>query len=155
MLPLTVDGKSLISCMRKFCALGTCDGLLHQGSPPVWSTTAISPSAATAWVGNTMVCWLTEASSLTPRTKLTIKHTTRTAKALVKDLHYRLDINTLHRDEDADALALNEIGRVTLRTTQPLFFDEYRRSRETGSFILIDDATNATVGAGMILGEHT
>ncbi len=100
-----------------------------------------------------MVCWLTEASTLTPRTKLSIKHTTRTAKALVKDLHYRLDINTLHRDEDADALALNEIGRVTLRTTQPLFFDEYRRSRETGSFILIDDATNATVGAGMILGE--
>ncbi len=101
-----------------------------------------------------MVCWLTEASNLSPRTKLTIKHTTRVAKALVKDLHYRLDINTLHRDESADALALNEIGRVTLRTTQPLFFDEYRRSRETGSFILIDDATNATVGAGMILGEH-
>lgn len=102
-----------------------------------------------------MVCWLTEASTLTPRTKLTIKHTTRTAKALVKDLHYRLDINTLHREEGVGALALNEIGRVTLRTTQPLFFDEYRRSRETGSFILIDDATNATVGAGMILGEHT
>jgi bifunctional enzyme CysN/CysC len=102
-----------------------------------------------------MVCWLTEASTLSSRTKLTIKHTTRTAKALVKDLHYRLDINTLHREEGVDALSLNEIGRVTLRTTQPLFFDEYRRSRETGSFILIDDATNATVGAGMILGEHT
>jgi bifunctional enzyme CysN/CysC len=102
-----------------------------------------------------MVCWLTEASTLTPRTKLTIKHTTRTAKALVKDLHYRLDINSLHREEGVSSLALNEIGRVTLRTTQPLFFDEYRRSRETGSFILIDDATNATVGAGMILGEHT
>ena len=102
-----------------------------------------------------MVCWLTEASSLSARTKLTIKHTTRTAKALVKDLHYRLDINTLHREEGVGALALNEIGRVTLRTTQPLFFDEYRRSRDTGSFILIDDATNATVGAGMILGEHT
>ena len=102
-----------------------------------------------------MVCWLTEASDLQPRAKLTIKHTTRTAKALVKDLHYRLDINSLHRDEDVDSLSLNEIGRVTLRTTQPLFFDEYRRSRETGSFILIDDATNATVGAGMILGEHS
>ncbi len=100
-----------------------------------------------------MVCWLTEASALAPRTKLTIKHTTRTAKALVKDLQYRLDINTLHRDESAESLTLNEIGRLTLRTTQPLFFDEYRRSRETGSFILIDDATNATVGAGMILGE--
>jgi len=100
-----------------------------------------------------MVCWLTEASSLSPRTKLTIKHTTRTARAMVKDLRYRLDVNTLHRDEAATALGLNEIGRVSLRTTQPLFFDEYRRSRETGSFILIDESTNATVGAGMILGE--
>ena len=67
-------------------------------------------------------------------------------------MQYRLDVNTLHRDDEATALALNEIGRVTLRTTQPLFFDEYRRNRETGSFILIDEATNYTVGAGMILG---
>ena len=100
-----------------------------------------------------MICWLTEASSLSPRTTLALKHTTRSVRAMVKDLHYRLDINTLHRDETVSALSLNEIGRVTLRTTQPLFFDEYRRSRETGSFILIDEATNATVGAGMILGE--
>lgn len=92
---------------------------------------------------------------MSPRTKLSIKHTTRTARALVKDVQYRLDINTLHRDEAADTLALNEIGRVSLRTTQPLFFDEYRRSRETGSFILIDEATNSTVGAGMILGESS
>ena len=99
-----------------------------------------------------MVCWMTEASNLTARTKLTIKHTTRTAKALVKDIQYRLDVNTLHRDDQATALALNEIGRVTLRTTQPLFYDEYRRNRETGSFILIDEATNYTVGAGMIVG---
>jgi len=102
-----------------------------------------------------MVCWLSESASLAPRTKLAIKHTTRSARALVKDVHYRLDINTLHRDEAAQALTLNEIGRVSLRTTQPLFFDEYRRSRETGSFILIDESTNATVGAGMILGESS
>ena len=95
---------------------------------------------------------MTEASNLTARTKLTIKHTTRTAKALVKDIQYRLDVNTLHRDDQATTLALNEIGRVTLRTTQPLFYDEYRRNRETGSFILIDEATNYTVGAGMIVG---
>ncbi len=100
-----------------------------------------------------MVCWLSESASLAPRTKLAIKHTTRSARAMVKDVHYRLDINTLHRDEAAEQLTLNEIGRVSLRTTQPLFFDEYRRSRETGSFILIDEATNSTVGAGMILGE--
>jgi bifunctional enzyme CysN/CysC len=72
---------------------------------------------------------------------------------MVKDVHYKLDVNTLHRDESSDSLALNEIGRVTLRTTNPLFFDEYRRNRSTGSFIIIDESTNATVGAGMILGE--
>ncbi len=99
-----------------------------------------------------MVCWMGEASSLRTGSKLAIKHTTRSARALVKDLHYRLDVNTLHRDHDADQLALNEIGRITMRTTAPLFFDDYRRNRDTGSFILIDEATNATVAAGMILG---
>ena len=87
-----------------------------------------------------------------PGGKYAIKHTTRSARALVKDLHYRLDVNTLHRDHDAAELSLNEIGRVSLRTTSPLFFDEYRRNRTTGSFILVDEATSATVGAGMILG---
>ncbi|MCP3857734.1 MAG: sulfate adenylyltransferase subunit CysN [Actinomycetia bacterium] len=100
-----------------------------------------------------MVCWMSDTATLSPGTKLGIKHTTRSARAMVKDLHYKLDVNTLHRDESAEALTLNEIGRVTLRTTNPLFFDEYRRNRSTGSFILIDEATNATVGAGMILGE--
>jgi len=99
-----------------------------------------------------MVCWMSEAASLRARDKLAIKHTTRTARALVRNVQYRLDVNTLHRDEHADSLALNEIGRVQLRTTQPLFFDEYRRNRTTGSFILVDEATNTTVGAGMILG---
>ncbi len=98
-----------------------------------------------------MVCWMDEATALTPRVKLGIKHTTRSARALVKDLQYRLDVNTLHRDEAATALGLNEIGRVTLRTTVPLFCDEYRRNRTTGSFILVDENTNSTVGAGMIL----
>jgi bifunctional enzyme CysN/CysC len=99
-----------------------------------------------------MVCWMSESAWLRAGAKLAIKHTTRWARALVKDLQYLLDINTLHREEDAVALALNEIGRVTLRTTQPLFFDEYRRNRTTGSFILVDESTNTTVGAGMILG---
>jgi len=99
-----------------------------------------------------MVCWMSEASQLAPRTKLAIKHTTRTARAMVTDLQYRLDVNSLHRDESAEVLALNEIGRVTLRCTQPLFFDEYRRNRTTGSFVLVDETTNATVAAGMIIG---
>ena len=102
-----------------------------------------------------MVCWMSEVGSLKGRDKLAIKHTTRSARALVKNVQYRLDINTLHRDEDAHELALNEIGRVQLRTTLPLFFDEYQRNRTTGSFILIDEATNTTVGAGMIIGPSS
>ena len=100
-----------------------------------------------------MVCWMSEVGALRPRQKLAIKHTTRWARTMVTDVQYRLDVNTLHRDEDADELALNEIGRVSLRTTAPLFYDEYRRNRSTGSFILVDETTNTTVAAGMILGE--
>ena len=100
-----------------------------------------------------MVCWLTDRSELRAGGKLAIKHTTRSARVLVRELRYKLDVNELHRDENADALRLNEIGRITLRTTAPLFFDEYRRNRTTGSFVLIDETTNNTVGAGMILGE--
>jgi bifunctional enzyme CysN/CysC len=98
-----------------------------------------------------MICWMSDERRLTPRTKLVIKHTTRTARAMVKDLLYRLDVNTLHRHEDADGLELNEIGRIALRVTQPLFADAYGRNRATGGFILIDEATNATVAAGMIM----
>ncbi|MEM9562366.1 MAG: sulfate adenylyltransferase subunit CysN [Actinomycetota bacterium] len=97
-----------------------------------------------------MVCWMSEASQLTAGSKLAIKHSTRWARALVKDFRYRLDINTLSRDPDTTSLSLNEIGRVRLRTTQPLFVDTYERNRTTGSFILVDETTNVTVGAGMI-----
>ncbi len=97
-----------------------------------------------------MVCWMSDATRLAEGSKLAIKHTTKWARALVKDLRYRLDINTLHRDEEATALGLNEIGRVRLRVTQPLFADEYQVNRTTGSFILVDENTNVTVGAGMI-----
>jgi sulfate adenylyltransferase large subunit len=96
-----------------------------------------------------MVCWMTT-QPLRPRQKLAIKHTTRGARALVKDIQYRLDVNTLHRDQDTKELGLNEIGRVQLRTTVPLLVDPYVKNRTTGSFILIDEATGVTVGAGMI-----
>jgi bifunctional enzyme CysN/CysC len=99
-----------------------------------------------------MVCWMSESSVLEPGRKLLVKHTTRTAKVIVKELQYRLDVNTLHRDDEAERLSLNEIGRIQFRSQVPLFVDEYRRNRSTGSFILIDEATNATVAAGMILG---
>ena len=96
-----------------------------------------------------MVCWMTNAP-LQPRQKLAIKHTTRTGRALVKDIQYRLDVNTLHRDQETKSLGLNEIGRVQLRTTVPLLCDPYSKNRTTGSFVLIDEATGVTVGAGMI-----
>tara|TARA_R100000365_G_C2743798_1_gene72559 strand:+ start:511 stop:1833 length:1323 start_codon:yes stop_codon:yes gene_type:complete len=98
-----------------------------------------------------MVCWMTT-TPLQPRQKLAIKHTTRTARALVKDVQYRLDVNSLHRDQETRELSVNEIGRVTLRTTVPLLCDSYSKNRTTGSFILIDEATGVTVGAGMING---
>ena len=96
-----------------------------------------------------MICWMTT-EPLRPRQKLAIKHTTRTGRALVKDIQYRLDVNTLHRDQETGELGLNEIGRVQLRTTVPLLCDSYSKNRTTGSFILIDEATGVTVGAGMI-----
>ena len=100
-----------------------------------------------------MICWMSDGPPLRTGSKYSIKHTTRWGRAMVKDLQYRLDVNTLHRDSQAPELRLNEIGRIRIRTTTPFFFDEYRRNRETGSFILVDEATNNTVGAGMITGE--
>jgi bifunctional enzyme CysN/CysC len=99
-----------------------------------------------------MVCWFNE-RPMQEGAVYGIKHTTRTARAKVSNLHYRLDVNSLHREDDHQVLAMNDIGRVTLRTTVPLFVDEYRRNRATGSFILIDEATFETVGAGMVLGS--
>ncbi len=97
-----------------------------------------------------MVCWMAGDKPLTPRTRLVVKHTSRTVKAIVTDLHYRIDVNTLHRDESAGQLGLNEVGRVSLRLTQPIFCDPYTRNRLTGGLILIDEGTNATAGAAMI-----
>jgi bifunctional enzyme CysN/CysC len=96
-----------------------------------------------------MVSWMAD-EPLRPGQRIAVKHTTRSVRAVVKELQYRLDVNTLHRDPDADGLGLNDIGRIRLRTTQPLFVDDYARNRVTGRFILIDEATNATVGAGML-----
>jgi len=98
-----------------------------------------------------MVCWMDETRPMVVGGKYAIKHTTRSARAVVRDLHYRLDVNTLHRDDTAGGLSLNEIGRVRLRTTVPLLADDYRRNRTTGGFIVIDEQSNRTVGAGMIV----
>jgi bifunctional enzyme CysN/CysC len=99
-----------------------------------------------------MICWMVD-RPLEPKARLALKHTTRWVRAMVTNIQYELDVNTLHRDEGASRLGLNAIGRVQLRTTAPIFYDEYRRNRATGSFILVDENTNATVAAGMLLTE--
>jgi bifunctional enzyme CysN/CysC len=98
------------------------------------------------------VCWFNSDRNLEPGRVYAIKHTTKWARAKVTDLLYRLDVNSLSRDEGIASLGLNDIGRVKLRTTQPLFVDEYRRNRMTGSFVLVDEGTFETVAAGMIIG---
>ena len=96
------------------------------------------------------VCWMVD-RPLVAGARYTLKHTTRSVRAVVREVRYRLDVNTIHRDESASSLGLNDIGRIALRTTAPVMVDPYRRNRTTGSFILIDEATNGTAGAGMIL----
>ena len=99
------------------------------------------------------VCWMDESAPLTAGKTYAIKHTTRWARAVVKQIDYRIDINTLHRVEGVEGLALNEIGRIRLRSTKPLFVDPYLANRQTGAFILVDESTNRTVAAGMIVRE--
>ena len=96
------------------------------------------------------VCWMDETTRLTPGRTLAVKHTTAWARVKIKEVLYRVDINTLHRVEGVDSLGLNDIGRVRMRCTRPLMMDRYQRNRETGSVILVDEATNKTVGAGFL-----
>jgi bifunctional enzyme CysN/CysC len=98
-----------------------------------------------------IVCWMAEESSR-PHGRYLVKHTANTTRGVISEIVHRIDVDTLRHDESADSLALNEIGRIRLRTGSPLVFDPYERNRRTGAFILIDEATNATVAAGMILG---
>ena len=98
---------------------------------------------------NATICWFSE-KKLIPRGKYYLRHTTREVQAIVSALNFKVDINTLERDEDTANFALNDIGQIHIRTSAPLFFDPYKRNRTTGSFILIDAGTNETVAAGMI-----
>ncbi len=97
-----------------------------------------------------MICWLNE-RKIVPGGKYAIRHTTKEARCIVKEIRYKVDINTLHKIEDDLSLGLNEIGRIMVRTTKPFFYDSYKKNRGTGSVILIDEGTNETVGAGMII----
>lgn len=97
-----------------------------------------------------MLCWLNKKGPI-PRVKYTIMHTSNEAKAIIKEIYYKVDINTLHRLEEDKEIGMNDISRVKLRTTKPLLIDSYRKNRSTGSIVLIDDNTHETVAAGMII----
>ena len=97
-----------------------------------------------------MICWFSN-KPMPPKAKLVIRHTTQETKAIIQEVKYHVDINTLHKIEGVDSFSMNDIGRITLRTAVPLIHDSYRRNRSTGSFILIDPGTNETVAAGMIV----
>ncbi|NNC90698.1 MAG: GTP-binding protein [Akkermansiaceae bacterium] len=97
-----------------------------------------------------MICWFSN-TPMSNRGKYILRHTTLETKAIVQEIRYQVDINTLHKIEGVDSLIMNDIGRVRLRTAAPLLHDPYRRNRNTGSLLLVDPGTNETVGAGMIV----
>jgi bifunctional enzyme CysN/CysC len=118
------------------------------GRGSVIARTHNQPAVARSF--ESLLCWMSE-RPLDPRRRYLVKHTTRTAAVSALDVRYRIDVDTLHRDELADALALNDLGRVRVELTSPIVFDSYRRNRITGSLIVIDETSNETVAAGVIL----
>ena len=97
-----------------------------------------------------MVCWLGE-KPMVLNGKYTVRHTSNDVRCIIKEVTYKMNINNMEKNFEDKNIALNEIARIKIRTTQPLFFDSYRINRQTGSLILVDEATNNTVGAGMIV----
>jgi sulfate adenylyltransferase subunit 1 len=97
-----------------------------------------------------MLCWMSRAP-LQAGAKLLLRHTTLECTAAVRDILYTVDINSLHREEGVQALQMNDIARVRLRTAKPLLYDPYRKNRQTGSIILVDPGTYETVAAGMLI----
>ncbi|RYD62750.1 MAG: sulfate adenylyltransferase subunit CysN [Verrucomicrobiaceae bacterium] len=97
-----------------------------------------------------MICWFSN-KPMSSRAKVVLRHTSREMQAIISEVKYLVDINTLHKIEGAGTFAMNDVGRITLRTAQPVIHDSYRRNRQTGSFILVDPGTNETVAAGMII----
>ncbi len=98
-----------------------------------------------------MICWFSSDKQLAGRGKFILRHTTKEVKAIVTEVNYKVNINTLHKVEDDLTFKLNDIGRIKIRTSAPLIADSYKSNRITGSFVLIDELTNATVAAGMII----
>jgi sulfate adenylyltransferase subunit 1 len=149
----------------KIASIGTLDGELKEGYPPMGVSITLEDDIDISrgdmivkpdnqpTVGQDiemMVCWLND-KALVDGGKYTIKHTTKEARCIIKEIKYKVNINTLHRLEDDLNIGLNDIGRIRIRTTAPLMYDPYKKNRSTGSIILIDEFTNETVGAGMII----
>jgi sulfate adenylyltransferase subunit 1 len=97
-----------------------------------------------------LVTWMST-TPLQANTKVVIKHTTNECIGMIKEIKYKVDINSLHRIEGIKALAMNEIAKISIRTSKPIFYDVYKKNRQTGSIIIIDEQTNDTIGAGMIV----
>jgi bifunctional enzyme CysN/CysC len=146
-------------------AIETFDGPLQEAFPPMAATVRladdISITRGTMLARPTnqphvsqdlsaMVCWMVD-RPVTTRSMFALQHTTKAVRAMVTEVVYRLDVNTTRRDESAMQLDVNDIGRISLRATEPLVYDAYRKNRSTGAFILIDEGTNETVAAGMLL----
>ena len=134
-----IPGMSVTMLLEDSIDISRGDMLVREHNQPNISDTI-----------NLMICWLNE-KKLVLGGKYNLKHTTRDTRCIIKDIQYKIDINTLHRIVDNKQIGLNDIGRISIRTTQPLFYDNYRKNRHTGSMILIDEATNETVGGGMII----
>jgi sulfate adenylyltransferase subunit 1 len=149
----------------KIKTIETMDGQLQEAFPPMSITMTLEDNIDISRgdmivkpnnqpeVGQDieiMLCWLND-KKMTPGGKYGIKHTTKDARCVIKEVRYKMNINTLHKIEDDKTIGLNDIGRVLIRTTSPLFYDSYNKNRITGSVILVDEFTNETVGAGMIL----
>ncbi len=151
--------------VTKIKSIDTFDGPVKEAFPPMSVTITMEDNIdisrgdmivrennvpAVSKEFDIMICWMNE-RKLMLNGKYGIKHTSRDARCVVKDIRYKVDINTLHRIEDNKDVGLNEIARISLKTTQPFFFDKYKLNRRTGSVIIIDEGTNETVGAGMII----
>jgi bifunctional enzyme CysN/CysC len=156
----------------RIASIDTPDGAVAQAFPPMAVTLRLeddvdvsrgdmicrptnTPTQARRFEAT--ICWFDETSRLRTDIQYQLKHTTKWVAAEIEDLRYRLDVDTLHRDLSAETLQVNDIGRVLVQTASPLFIDEYRLNRTTGSFILVDPGTDLTVAAGMIKrsGEET
>ncbi len=150
----------------KIAKIDTYDGELEEAFPPSSVTILLEDeidisrgdmivrennSPTTGQDIDLMICWFNDSKPLQLRGKYVIRHTTQELRCVVKEIRYKMNVNTLHRDQEDKTINMNDIARITVRTTKPLYYDSYRRNRVTGSLLFIDENTNETVGAGMII----